>query len=115
MGNRFFKVGVSDWEVSFADGKSIIFDALTEESIYFTADGKIKISLKSVTFDAIFINYFRNDDNIVAIKQSFPLINSLGETVEDAEYGYPEMKIKSIKITSKSDGVADADIVFVNS
>lgn len=114
MGNKSFKVSVSDWEVSFPDGESVVFDALTEETVYFTADGKIKISFKSVTFDKKFLTYFRNEENVVDIRQRFELKNPLGETVEDMEYGYPSMKIKNMKIISKSDEVAEANIVFVN-
>ena len=112
MNNNKFKLGVSDWFIAFEHGESVNFDTVISESVKINANGTVRIVLKNATFDTEFIDLFKKGNNISEIHQKFPLDNNLGEKIEDIEYFYKDLTIKSISIVSAKDAVAEVNVVF---
>ena len=43
---EYFKLGISDWEIRFKDGDSLLFDKVRRETIVTNCEGNIFIKLE---------------------------------------------------------------------
>jgi len=112
MADKKFKIGVSDWEVTFESGEVVIFNTVISESVTTFADGREKIKLENATFDAKFIELFKKGIKTIGLKEKFILMDSTGDIKESLEYNHICQNIKNIKIISALDNVATVTVTF---
>lgn len=109
-----FKVGVSDWELTLDDKTKIFLKTIIRESVDIHADGTTKIELKNANFDKEFVDRFKEGALVSNVHQNFDLRNSVGQSVELADYDYKDMKISKIRISSTTSTVGTIDITLVS-
>lgn len=113
--SRKFKVSVSDWEIIFDSGETVVLNTLIRESVSMFADGKVNIKLNNATFDPKFISLFKEGAKVTNIKQKFDLRNCYGEiTDEEIEYDYVEFYIKNVTFYSFSNSVVEVSVYLTN-
>ncbi len=109
--NRFI-TGVSDWEITFENGEKVILDALMQETIKIHADTRKKIKINNATFNSKLVDLFKNGININNLKQTFDVVNSENNVVDEVEYNYKDLYIDNVVFISATDSVTEVNVVF---
>ena len=66
---EYFKLSVSDWEIRFKDGDSLLFDKVRRETIVTNCEGEIFIKLELANLNTNIISVLQKE--IVEMRQTF--------------------------------------------
>jgi hypothetical protein len=111
--DRNFKMGVSDWVITFDNYDIVKLDALTQENVVSYSDGKVYIVVVNVTYDDKLMKML-DKFSVINVNQEFELRNNLGKVVGKLNFDYKDMKIKYILNQAESSGLGIMKIVMKN-
>jgi hypothetical protein len=112
--DKKFKIGVSDWCLTFENGEVVFIKTLTHEIVSISADGHSNIRLSNACFDTKFIDLFMKNAKLNEVKQEFYLFDSCSDRSENMiEYNYHSMKIKNISMIGSFDSTTTVTFSMV--
>ena len=66
---EYFKLGISDWEIRFKDGDSLLFDKVRRETVVTNCEGEIFIKLELANLNTNIVSVLQKE--IAEIRQTF--------------------------------------------
>ena len=82
---EYFKLSISDWEIRFKDGDSLLFDKVRRETIVTNCEGEIFIKLELANLSTDIVSVLQKD--IVEMRQTF-LAGVMGEECRTLTISY---------------------------